>query len=369
MLERVLKEFKCVLENRIKSSSKVFITPHSNADFDALGAAIGMAEICKHFAKPVVLIMDDNVLTMTAGIRSIYEPILEVYPVLKSSEIIGQRTDNDLLITVDVNKTNLIPVDLKEQLSTFSNIVILDHHKEDENTISTEFKFIDITASSTCEMITRLFRLFNIPINDTLAKTFLAGIFLDTNKLQKNATKGTLEIAAKLISRGVSIQDVNDLFVEDFENDRKVQHLIDGTEFIPYTIHNVAIIINKDNPSTFYTQVELAKAADYLLPYKVDASFAIGRIGENQVGISARSLGGMDIAAIMHIFNGGGNEHSAAAKVLDTVDVNFVRNELLKLICREDYYTVAGSLLDKELQNQKSIESEANIPEKQKTLN
>ncbi len=364
-MERNLKEFKCVLENRIKNSDKVFISPHVNADFDAIGAAIGMAEICRHFSKPVVLIVDDNILTMTAGIRSIYEPILVVYPVIKSSELQQERTGNDLLITVDVNKTNLIPPELNEQLSTFQNIVILDHHKEDEHTILAESKFVDINSSSTCEMITRLFRLFNITISGPLAKTFLAGIFLDTNKLQKNATKGTLEIAAKLISRGVSIQDVNDLFVEDFSNDRKVQHLIDGTEFIPYTIHNVAIIMNKENPYTLYTQVELAKAADYLLPYKVDAAFAIGRIGENQVGISARSLGGMDIASIMHIFNGGGNEHSAAAKVLDTIDIRLVKEELLKLICREDFYTVTGSLLDKELQNQKNGENE----EKQKVLN
>ena len=365
-MERNLKEFKCVLENKIKNSNKVFIAPHSNVDFDAIGAAIGMAEICKSFGKAVVLIVDDRIFTMTAGIRSIYEPALEMYTVLKSSEISKCRTEDDLLITVDVNKTNLIPADLKDQLSTFSHIVILDHHKEDENTISTDSKFIDITSSSTCEMITRLFRLFNLPINQVLAKTFLAGIFLDTNKLQKNASKGTLEIAAKLISRGVSIQDVNDLFVEDFENDRKVQHLIDGTEFIPYSIHNVAIIISKQNPYTFYTQVELAKAADYLLQYKVDASFAIGRIGEDQIGISARSLGGMDIAAIMHEFNGGGNEHSAAAKVFGTTDVKLVRAQLLKLICRDDYYTVTGSLLDTEVQNQKNTVNGENDAEKKK---
>lgn len=367
-MERNLKEFKCILENRIRECSKVFITPHFNIDFDAIGAAIGMAEICKHFGKPVVLVVDDNLLTMTAGIRSIYEPALKKYSVLKPSDIKEHCTENDLLIAVDVNKTNLIPTSLKEQLSIFSNIVILDHHKEDEYTIPTESKFIDITVSSTCEMVTRIFRLFGIPIDETLAKTFLAGIFLDTNKLQKNTTKGTLEIAAKLISRGVSIQDVNDLFVEDFENDRKVQHLVDGTTFVPYSIHNVAIIYNKENPNMIYTQVELAKAADYLLPYKVDASFALGRIGENLIGISARSLGGMDIATIMHVFNGGGNEHSAAARVLDTTDIELVKNELLKLICREDYYTVAGSLLATEVQNQQNNVNEDNLTEKQKVF-
>lgn len=367
-MERNLKEFKCVLENRVNECNKVFITPHFNIDFDAIGAAIGMAEIVKHLGKPVVLVVDDNLVTMTAGIRSIYKPALDTYTVIKSSDIAKHSTGNDLLVAVDVNKTNLIPDSLKEQLSNFSNIVILDHHKEDEHTISTESKLIDITVSSTCEMVTRLFRLLNIPIDKNLAKTFLAGIFLDTNKLQKNATKGTLEIAAKLISRGVSIQDVNDLFVEDFENDRKVQHLIDGTTFVPYSIHNVAIIYNQENPSMIYTQVELAKAADYLLQYKVDASFAIGRIGEGIVGISARSLGGMDIATIMHIFNGGGNEHSAAARVLDTNDIRLVKNELLKLICREDYYTVAGSLLTTEIQNQQNSVNANNSLEKQKVL-
>lgn len=367
-MEKNVKEFKCVLENRVSECNKVFITPHSNIDFDAIGAAIGMAEIVKHIGKPVVLVVDDNLVTMTAGIRSIYKPALNMYTVIKSSDIANHSTGNDLLVAVDVNKTNLIPPSLKDQLSAFSHVVILDHHKEDEYTIPTEFKLIDITVSSTCEMITRLFRLLNMPVDKTLAKTFLAGIFLDTNKLQKNATKGTLEIAAKLISRGVSIQDVNDLFVEDFGNDRKVQHLIDGTTFVPFSIHNVAIIYNKNNPDMIYTQVELAKAADYLLPYKVDASFAIGRIGEDTVGISARSLGGMDIASIMHIFNGGGNEHSAAARVLDTRNIGLVKSQLLKLICREDYYTVAGSLLTTEIQNQQNGISVENEGDKQKVL-
>ncbi len=364
-----LKEFKYILEFKIKRSKRVFIVPHTNIDFDAIGAAIGMVEICKHLGVEATLIVDDNIVTMDVGVRSIYEFALDKYSILKSSEVPKYRTGNDLLVTVDVNKTNLIPLDLKEQLSSFSSILILDHHKEDEFTIPTEDDFIDINTSSTCEMVTRLFRLFGINIDQSLAKCFLAGIFLDTNKLRKNATQGTLEVTAKLISKGVTIQDVNDLFVEDFENDRKVQHLIDGTTFIPYTIHNVAIISNKENPETIYTPAELAQAADYLLQYKVDAAYAIGFLSENQVGISARTLGGMDIAAIMHVFNGGGNEHSAAARIFGRTDLRLVINELLKLICKDDYYTVKSSVLENQLQNHKSDTQESTAFEKKKIKN
>ncbi len=363
-----LKDFKNILEFKIKRSSRVFIVPHFNIDFDAIGAAVGMAEICKHLGKEAALIVDDNVVGMDVGVRSIYEPILDRYSVVKSIDVPKFRTENDLLISVDVNKINLVPTDLQDQLSSFQNIIILDHHKEDELTIPTDCSFIDINTSSTCEMITRLFRLFGINIDSILAKSFLAGIFLDTNKLRKNATQGTLEVAAKLISRGVTIQDVNDLFVEDFENDRKVQHLVDGTTFIPYTIHNVAIISNKENPETIYTPAELAQAADYLLQYKVDASYAIGFLSSNQIGISARTLGGMDIAAIMHIFNGGGNEHSAAARIFGRTDLRLVINELLKLVCRDDYYTVKSSVLEKQLQNDKGNTLEKTTFEKKKIL-
>lgn len=360
-MEKSLKDFKVLLENRVKKASRVFVVPHFHVDLDAIGSAAGMVEICNHFGTEAAIVMDDSLLDMNVGIRSVYDSLIEKYTILRSKELTEYRNQNDLLITVDVNKRNLLPPDLQDIISTFPRIVVLDHHKEDEMSLQTDDKYIDISTSSTCEMITRLFKLYNIRLTKQLANCFLAGIFLDTSKLKKNTNEKTLEIAARLIRNGASIQDVNDLFVEDFENDRKVQHLIDGTEFIPYNIHNVAIICNSADSKTIYSQAELAQAADYLLQYKVDAAYAIGLLSDTEIGISARTLGGMNIAEVMHVFRGGGNEHSAAARIMNSQDLGFIKNELMRLICQEAFYTVKSTALAEEVKIQKEEEAKVAV--------
>ena len=341
-MEKSLKDFKSLLANRISGASRVFIIPHINVDFDALGASVGVAEICSHLGKSCCIVMNEQTNTMSVGIRGVYETVLKQYTVLAPEQVILGRKDQDIVVMVDVGKKNLIPDAIREQLPTFSRVVIL---------VQTKDKFVNLTTSSTCEMITRLFKMYGMKPNKWMSNLLLAGIFLDTNKLRKNTNEKTLEIAARLIRCGASIQDVNDLFLEDFEHDRAIQHLIDGTEFISHTIHSVAIIVNSQNPDRIYSQAELAQAADYLLQYKVDASYAIGLVGPDTIGISARTMGGMYIADVMHLFNGGGNEHSAAARVLNTSDVELVKRELLKVISREEFYAVKSTILEQEVEN------------------
>ncbi len=356
-MEKNLKEFKFLLETRLKETNRVFIVPHCTLDFDAIGSASGMAEICSHLGKQAIIVSDDELTQMNVGIRSIYEIALGKYTFLTSEQFQSCTFSDDLLLFVDVGKMNLIPSAVANRLSQFSHVMLLDHHKEDENSIPTFEKYVNTDISSACEVVTRLCRMFSTSIDKWLAKALLAGIFVDTNKLKKNTNDSTLGIAAHLIRRGATIQAVNDLFVEDFENDRKIHHLIDGTEFITHSIHSVALIYNHEHPETIYTQAELAQAADYLLPYKVDASFAIGRISDTDIGISARTSGGMDIVEIMHIFQGGGNGYSAAARILNVTDLTFIMQQLLRLIKCEDFYTVKGEVLTEEVRNQVDAES------------
>ncbi len=60
---------------------------------------------------------------------------------------------------------------------------------------------------------------------------------------------------------------------------------------------------------------ELAKAADYLLRYKVDASFAVGYTDDDVISISARSKGDINVGEIMGELEGGGNTFSAATRL------------------------------------------------------
>jgi len=56
--------------------------------------------------------------------------------------------------------------------------------------------------------------------------------------------------------------------------------------------------------------------AEQLLQFdKVEASFTIGRIEKNVVGVSARSLGNVNVEEIMSALGGGGHLTDAAAQL------------------------------------------------------
>ena len=80
-----------------------------------------------------------------------------------------------------------------------------------------------------------------------------------------------------------------------------------------------------------YTQEELAKAADYVLKYGVDASFAIGNVGDGVVQVSARSPENINVGEVMRELGVGGNQNSGAARVSDS-SVEEVGKRLRKVL-------------------------------------
>lgn len=305
-----LKEFKVRLEERIKGAGQVFIVPHVKADLDAIASSVGMALLAKKLGQTPYLIIDEHPLAMEYGVKVVYDEIIKngLVPVISSEKYAKLHSDNDLLITVDLNKKYL--TSCQSYLSDFKNIVVIDHHKPDENTIETEDLYIDLTVSSASEIITELLCSFGVKFDKRVAEYLLAGIYLDTSTLTKNVGDNTFDINQKLKKKGAEVEKVMDLFAYDFDSDRKVHDLVNKTTFFTYTI--AFALADKE---TKYTREELAKVADYLLKYRADASFAAGYITDELVSISARSKGKVDVGDIMKKFQGGGSPFSAAAQL------------------------------------------------------
>ena len=319
-----IKELKTTLESKTILSNQVFIVPHKSADFDAIASAISMSLIIKKLGKPSYIIIEEEPTKIEPGVKNIIEAIEDTVSIINLEKYSKLKTDNDLLITVDVNKSNLVCC--KDYLKDFKNIILIDHHNEDEFTIKTDTKYIDTKISSVSEILVDLLCMFRIKYNDSIANYLLAGIYLDTNKYTKNCPAKTMATVSKLLDKGADITKVNEFFEEDFISDRKVQNLVNKANFFTYSI---ALCIEDD--SVTYTKEELAKVADYLLRYKVDAAFAAGFIDENLISISARSKGKIDVSKIMKEFDGGGNKYSGASKIEDS-NLSEIEKTLIKNI-------------------------------------
>ena len=78
------------------------------------------------------------------------------------------------------------------------------------------------------------------------------------------------------------------------------------------------------------------QAADELLTIKnVDASFVLFKTMSNEISISARSMGNLNVQLIMEALGGGGHQTMAGAQLKD-VTVNEALDTLKKSI--DDYY-------------------------------
>jgi len=324
-----IKNLKINMEQKILETENVIIVPHNGIDFDAIGSAIGLSLIAKKMKKPAFIVVDDPLHQIDSGVQLVMEAVKNDFPIINGEKYFQGRSlqanePNDLFILTDVNKSYLVSI--KDELTNPSNIVIIDHHNPDNSTVVAETSYIDPSVSSASEVVAKLLCLYKIKPSPEVANYLLAGIYLDTNKLTKNTSAETMKIVAKLLENGASMNRVTDLFTEDFVSDRRVQELVSKAKISNYSIATVCADSN-----TEYTKEELAKVADYLLKYKVDAAFAIGNIGQGVISISARSKEKVDVGAVMHELNGGGNQYSGATKLTDC-SIEEAEKNLIKIL-------------------------------------
>lgn len=335
-----LKELYVILERLINENQTIIISPHINPDVDAISSAIAVHMIAKRLGKKAYIIIDDTLYKLDSSIENVLKDVPAEVSIIRPNELERvTRGKRSLLITVDTNKENLVPF---KDYSMFSDIIIIDHHEVGEKTIPTEYKYINTDMSSASEIMYNLLHFFDIKVAGRrnlpkkegrelpIADYLLAGIALDTGKFNKcNVNAKTMKTASKLLASGASMEFVNDIFRSENASALKVHGLVSKTDI---DIYNIAIAMNKDNPELFYTVVELAKAADYLIDLKgMDAAFVLGFIRDGLVGISARSKGNIPVGKVMSEFGGGGNNTQAAAKV-ETTDIMELKLRLEQVV-------------------------------------
>lgn len=323
-----IKNLKVNLENKILESDQVMIMPHKSADFDAIASSIGMSLISQELKKDNHIVIGDATYDLDHGVQNIIEDIKDSHSIICVDDYEVKKTKDTLNILCDVNKPKLTYVQNFDK----DHLAIIDHHDKDSETFDAAIEHIDTTVSSTSEMLVCLLGAYKIHIPANIANILLTGILLDTNRLSKNVSRDTMRSVTKLLEKGASMDKAGEFFTEDFNSDRRVQELVSSTKFLNYT---TAVI--KAGEDKEYTKEELAKAADYLLRYKVDAAYAIGNIGNGIISISARSKESVNVGDIMRELGGGGNQFSGATK-LEGTTIEETEKKLQKIIL--PYYSV-----------------------------
>ena len=312
----------------IGQSDEVFIMGHKNADLDAVGAAMGIACLCRKKGKKAYIVLD--LQNNMAG--KLIDEIREV-PQYEDVFINGQdallRCDNrSTLVVVDTNRPD--QVECKPLLEACTRICVVDHHRRAADYIKpVVVNLHEPYASSASELVTELLE-YAVEKKDVLpieAKSLMAGIFLDTKSFNVRTGERTFEAAAFLRQLGADTVEVKKLLQNDFQDTISKYQIIKAAR-----LYRQEIAIAALNNTTSRTLA--AQAADELLNISgITASFVLYP-DEDRVIISARSIGEANVQMILEPLGGGGNAATAGAQVPDST----VKDVLDRLVVSIDKF-------------------------------
>ncbi|KAF0819247.1 MULTISPECIES: DHH family phosphoesterase [unclassified Cytobacillus] len=304
------------LKELISESDKVIIMGHKSPDMDAIGAAIGIQKVARLNQREGYVVVNFNELD--TGVRRMMKEI-EKNEELFSKFITPEQameiaTDDTLLVVVDTHKPSMV---IEEKLlHAIEHVVVIDHHRRAEEFIHNPLLvYMEPYASSTAELVTELleYQPKNGRIEMLEATALLAGIIVDTKSFSLRTGSRTFDAASYLRGQGADTVLVQKFLKEDVDTYIKRAKLIETVQF-----YKEGIAIAKGQPDQIFDQVLIAQTADTLLTMDgVVASFVISNRSENMIGVSARSLGDINVQVIMENLEGGGHLTNAATQLQD----------------------------------------------------
>lgn len=317
----------------VDNADKIFIMGHKYSDLDSVGSSVGLTCAIRNLGKSAWAVCDYS--------TSLAKVLIDRFPHVDGEEplftepadAMEEMTDNSLLIICDTH--NPLIIESKELYEKAKKVVVIDHHRKMVNYIDNAVIFHhEPYASSASEMVTELIQYFGEAgkLRAVQAECLLAGIMLDTKNFVMKTGVRTFEAAAVLRKMGADTITVKKMFSSSIDSYKRKTQIVAEAE-----IYRKCAIA----PCDFYAddlRIVAPQAADELLTIKnVDASFVLFKTMSNEISISARSMGNLNVQLIMEALGGGGHQTMAGAQLKD-VTVNEALDTLKKSI--DDYYLI-----------------------------
>lgn len=302
------------LKDILTEGDKVIVMGHKRPDLDAIGAAIGVSRFASMNNLEAFIVLNDSDIDPT--LRRVMDEI-DKKPELKerfvtSDEAWDMMTSKTTVVVVDTHKPEMV---LDENVLNKANRkVVIDHHRRGESFISNPLLvYMEPYASSTAELVTEL--LEYQPTEQRLTRlestVMYAGIIVDTRNFTLRTGSRTFDAASYLRAHGADT-----ILTQHFLKD-DVDTYINRSELIrTVKIQDQGVAIAHGSDDKIYHPVTVAQAADELLSLEgIEASYVVAKREDNLIGISARSLGSINVQLTMEALGGGGHLTNAATQI------------------------------------------------------
>lgn len=303
-----------LLEDKIKSAESILVVTHINPDGDALGSMVAIKKILK-------LKYNKNCDAVFLGK---FPDIYDFIP-LKDEIIPAEKFDTqknyDVAIAVDVACLDRI-CQIEKTYNNSKFRVNFDHHKT--NISYGDLAFVDGNASSTGEVLYGIFEKLGAEIDKDTAIALYCSILTDTGCFKyKNTSEKSMEICAKLLSKGV---DPSDISQRIYGNKPKAMVMLTA-----WAVSNAKFLNNGKVAYTTVTLKDLEKfnaESDHtegivevlreINTVEVSLFFKELKSGYTKVSMRSKTF---DVAKICEKYGGGGHTNAAGCTVMKPINI------------------------------------------------
>jgi phosphoesterase RecJ-like protein len=178
-----------------KKYDRIFIAAHIAPDGDCIGSALGLMWALRKIGKTISVTCHDHVSNTFDFLPGLAELSAKL------------PTDEELLVYVDGSSADRFGPAFDPALFNGRPALAIDHHITNEN--FAPLNYVDSSAASTAEIIYRITRALEVPLDPTIAQCLLTGVITDTLGFRtSNTSVETLQIATVLVQAGGSIPTV-----------------------------------------------------------------------------------------------------------------------------------------------------------------
>ncbi|PIR04356.1 MAG: hypothetical protein COV59_01345 [Candidatus Magasanikbacteria bacterium CG11_big_fil_rev_8_21_14_0_20_39_34] len=309
------------IKNILDDAQNVLLLPHQNPDPDALGSALAMYEFLKKSGKNVKVFCKTGVPSRLHFLPNHTEVV--------SDPCIWKETPFDTIILFDSGDLFYAGVaEYIEELTSRPTIINIDHHASNKK--FGDVNLLDISASSTAEVVYYFFHVNRFEINANMATNLIAGVIADTDNFTNAATNYfSLFVTGDLIKHGGKYK----LVKEHLYRDKSVDILKLWGEILGRLQHHttfdiVYTYISQDDMNRYdVTHEEISGFSNFMNNIQQGCATVFFKEKEDgSIRASLRTtLDHIDVSAIAKHFGGGGHKKACGFEIEGPIETAFER--------------------------------------------
>ncbi|MEE4165769.1 MAG: bifunctional oligoribonuclease/PAP phosphatase NrnA [Desulfocapsaceae bacterium] len=311
----------------IAEKDNFVLLTHVHPDGDALGSLLGLADILDGLGKRVFAYLDEpvsHIYDFLPGCSRVSNSLGELH------QFLDEAGPDIAAIALDCGEADRLG-ETKNRLLKIEPFIAVDHHLSHRN--YGDYRWIDPGRSSTGEMVYEICEALEHTPSYNCAFALYVAIVTDTGSFKYECTRSrTLEIAGRLLERGVKPEKVASYLYDNFTPQRfKLMEMVLGTLELHEKDTIALIHVTRD---MFEKSGAVVQDVEGFVDYprslqSVKFAIFLKEGKDDVVSVSLRGKGDCDVAAIAKHFGGGGHRNAAGCRFTG-VSIKEVRKNLLE---------------------------------------